>query len=1187
MGAFETFVNANLGIRKPLILDVGHPTGSTKAAGVVGSEYIDTSNNFIYEKTGENNQEDWRFVRKLGEFSETIQNISGSLSQQISSVSEDTICAQLNLPTGVDTVTLRYDEINSSLNFSDPPHVFVNLKSNGGFPNFYALSTYDVDEQSFKVGFSNEILDEDLSLEIMIKGYSGSTATSSTSSTGSSTTTSSSSSNAIAVNGYYPLFTTESASNAYSEGDGSSHTHVLNGITYYMPNGLGGPGNGKQFHGNFSSYSNTRSLLLDGVNQYASIDGLALSGAFTLSMWFNLSSFSSSISIPLFYKDYATTGTTDVGATLVINEARFYVYDRSQTWGNGYNGIKVSFTPSINTWYHIAYVYTGATTAGAVKIFINGSEMSGTNEHVSSFGGLSSPSSTLAHVGYAPLSNKYANAKFDEIAIWQSDQSSNMSSIYTGPEPVDLSGLSTPPDEWFRLEQNTNNSSGSASVTLYNAPSYSTDVPGAPGGGGGGGGSLTNTYSVDFDGSNQYMAVTDITLPSAKTVSFWVRWQGATNAPAVLFGDNSGNYYPYMDNNRDLKLSNRLQLTSWDLGASNGLTDAWSHIAIVGDGTTAKLYKDGIYIGSGAARAPGGMDKLGGASLSGSRHLNGHMDEFAIFSSALSDGGVSAGQTAQGDIATLYNNGSPGDLSSLAPLHWWRMGDNDSGTGTTITDQGSGGNDGTLVNGPNYSTDVPGGTPSAPSTAISFSNSYSLEFNENTDFVAFGDTQASGNNTFHFGTSPFSLSVWIKPSPLSGDDQIFGAHLGPYGWTMYSSASAGTAAFYFFSSLGNLKADNITIGVWNHLVVTRDGTALNMYVNKSKTSHTVNALATVNTNESTTTRLGYNGDELKSFLGVIDEAAAWNVALTDADVAALFDNGPNNLNAAESYNIDRSNNLLAWYRNGDTGADASGTTKVTNAATGSASAGSNVDGTISGASFSTDVPGATPSFNNSRSLSYDCSNDYASATGLGLSGATSFSMWFNPQATSNFYPLFHADPSGVYIDVALGSFRAYIYDNTNSGYLLRTYTLNPVLNTWYHLAVTVDAGNTSGAGASASLKLYVNGAEVYTTGAGKSGVFQTFNYPSSLPLDIGARTSSSTYAQQLMDEVAIFNSELSATNISDIYNSGVPTDLSSLSPVAWWRMEEGSGTSVVNTANSGTYDLTLVNGPTFSTDVPT
>jgi len=40
---------------------------------------------------------------------------------------------------------------------------------------------------------------------------------------------------ALAVDGYYPLYTTESASNAVSS-DGTSHTHVLNSITYYMPN---------------------------------------------------------------------------------------------------------------------------------------------------------------------------------------------------------------------------------------------------------------------------------------------------------------------------------------------------------------------------------------------------------------------------------------------------------------------------------------------------------------------------------------------------------------------------------------------------------------------------------------------------------------------------------------------------------------------------------------------------------------------------------------------------------------------------------------------------------------------------------------------------------------------------------------------------------------------------------------
>ena len=54
MGAFEDFVNANLGIRKPLITDAGPPNQSTKAAGIPGSHYIDSNNNFLYEKTGEN-----------------------------------------------------------------------------------------------------------------------------------------------------------------------------------------------------------------------------------------------------------------------------------------------------------------------------------------------------------------------------------------------------------------------------------------------------------------------------------------------------------------------------------------------------------------------------------------------------------------------------------------------------------------------------------------------------------------------------------------------------------------------------------------------------------------------------------------------------------------------------------------------------------------------------------------------------------------------------------------------------------------------------------------------------------------------------------------------------------------------------------------------------------------------------
>lgn len=720
MGAFETFVNANLGIRKPLILDVGHPTGSTKAAGVVGSEYIDTSNNFIYEKTGENNQEDWRFVRKLGEFSDTIENISGSLSQQISSVSENTVCAQLNLPTGVDTVTLRYDEINSSLNFSDPPHVFVNLKSSGGFPNFYALSTYDVDEQSFKVGFSNEILDEDLSLEIMIKGYGGSSITSSASSAGGST---------------------EGSTGGSTQG--SSAAAFTN--SFYLDKAQGVP-------------VNTTGM---------KTSPFAINGPFTISLWFQVS-----------------------------------------------------------------------------------------QQMIDTLSGSS---------GFGPL----------------------------------LFG--------------TGSNTGRA-LSMYNGYIYSH---------------VTQQY---------------ISLAPSDNPNFWV------------------------------------------LGT-------WHHLVIVNDEVTQKYYIDGVHLHNGLANVGGNITENEAAwnyhvqTASPAFHVNGlysgfgndgGIDEFSIFNYAISD------------IKLLGENGVAKDLNLLdvKPYVWWRFGDYAQGVVDgdeviTVPNAGTGPipTNGGLANHQSYDLSKPapntgGLTTVAPFVykqysevgSISFPNSYSLEFNENTDFVELGDTKANGNNTFHFGTSPFSLSVWIKPSALSGNDQIFGAHLGSFGWTMYSSGSAGTGSFFFFSGLGNLEGGSITMGVWNHLVVTRDGAALNMYVNKSKTSYTVNALALVNTNESTTTRLAHNGGTLASLLGVIDEAAAWNVALTDADVAALFDNGPNNLNAAESYDTDRSNNLLAWYRNGDTGTDAFGTTKVTNAATGSASAGSSVDGTISGPSFVTETPSAGSEFDE---LHYD------------------------------------------------------------------------------------------------------------------------------------------------------------------------------------------------------------------------
>lgn len=218
MGAFETFVNANLGIRKPLILDFGPPTGSDKAAGIVGSEYVDTSNNFLYEKTGENNLTDWKFTRKLGDslenfsseissdLSEGISVLSGninatgenlenqiyqlsqeigsnqgevSISEQISQLSgsiqelsSESTSSRVDLLSGVENIQIRYENICSTSVFEGSPGIVVGLNSKSIEPpvSYYSCMPYGISSTGFNVSFSSAIEEENLFLDIIING---------------------------------------------------------------------------------------------------------------------------------------------------------------------------------------------------------------------------------------------------------------------------------------------------------------------------------------------------------------------------------------------------------------------------------------------------------------------------------------------------------------------------------------------------------------------------------------------------------------------------------------------------------------------------------------------------------------------------------------------------------------------------------------------------------------------------------------------------------------------------------------------------------------------------------------------------------------------------------------------------------------------------------------------------------
>ena len=67
---------------------------------------------------------------------------------------------------------------------------------------------------------------------------------------------------AIDVDGYYPLYTTQLCAEQHTGGNGSYHTHDLGNplTTYYMPGGLNqDPNNGTitQWHGNYGQVTTT------------------------------------------------------------------------------------------------------------------------------------------------------------------------------------------------------------------------------------------------------------------------------------------------------------------------------------------------------------------------------------------------------------------------------------------------------------------------------------------------------------------------------------------------------------------------------------------------------------------------------------------------------------------------------------------------------------------------------------------------------------------------------------------------------------------------------------------------------------------------------------------------------------------------------------------------------------------
>jgi len=244
---------------------------------------------------------------------------------------------------------------------------------------------------------------------------------------------------------------------------------------------------------------------------------------------------------------------------------------------------------------------------------------------------------------------------------------------------------------------------------------------------------FSNTYSLSFDGTNDYVdcSSTFTSLWSGSfSISLWLKTpisfaSGVDNYLGNNFVAGDG----YIEFRHQYVSSSTARIEFYFGNSATGSspygtygaataavlsTDRWYHLVLTADRPSSGTTTVTLYInGSPTTLTPhtaflSTLPNAGGTwsnntliaarnNASSSLNLEGHLDEVAFFNSVL---------TSE-DVSTIYNNGTPADLYDFNPTHWWRMGDNDGGTGTIITDQGSGGNDGTLIKGPAFSTTVP------------------------------------------------------------------------------------------------------------------------------------------------------------------------------------------------------------------------------------------------------------------------------------------------------------------------------------------------------------------------------------------------------------------------------------------------------------------------------------------------
>ncbi len=516
------------------------------------------------------------------------------------------------------------------------------------------------------------------------------------------------------------------------------------------------------------------------------------------------------------------------------------------------------------------------------------------------------------------------------------------------------------------------------------------------------------------------------------------------------------------------------------------------------------------------------------------------------------------------------------DVLAQNPLAYWRF--NETAAAAPLNSVANSGSLGSVVDGA-VVLDVGKGQAGIVGSSIRLNNSGST--------IAYGGSKVeipfnSGLNP----AAPFSVEFWAKPNSLPASDTTGVCPISSFnnnwngganrsGWLVYVDFHGRwqfrLGLFSGYAATCSATSGNAVAGVWQHVVVTYDGSTVYMYVDGVLVNTTPSSAATTGwlPNTQSTLRIGatpLNGTGSdapspggfnatgqghggnRTWDGWMDEVAVYNTVLSAGTVAAHHDAATTN-NAGYHTQVLASNPVGYWEMEeaAVTPPDPSTFPIVANSGSlGSAADGTNMWGTLTGQSGA----GYTGFGAGNSAVAFDGANGYIGlpdAAGLHFSGNITMMAWVKPSVQDFFRTIiahgWDLDHKETFLRLSRGVAGSGAGDGNyyevgvtdNSGYYDAVLVPMPPgdIGNWVFLVGTYDGANWN---------LYRNGVLAGSVPSANGALDVTSRWSigsrsgpapdASLPLELGG-----LFFGGSIDEPAIFGTALSGATVNALYNA--------------------------------------------------